>query len=35
MGDIADEAGLSNGGLYRYFNNKDAVFEELIGEIHR
>lgn len=35
MGDIADEADLSMGGLYRYFGNKDAVFEELIGDIHR
>lgn len=35
MGDVAEEAGLSMGGLYRYFGNKEAVFEELIGDIHR
>lgn len=35
MSDVADEAGLSMGGLYRYFGNKDDLFEELIGDIHQ
>lgn len=34
MTDIAMEAGLSTGGLYRYFDNKTEVLATLIGEIH-
>lgn len=34
MSDVADEAGLSMGGLYRYFANKEDLFAELIGDIH-
>ena len=34
MLDIASEAGLSTGGLYRYFDNKTEVFAALIGDIH-
>lgn len=34
MGDIAEEAGLSMGGLYRYFANKDDVFEAVIADVH-
>jgi AcrR family transcriptional regulator len=34
MSDIAEEAGLSMGGLYRYFENKTMLFEALIGDIH-
>ncbi|PXY18405.1 TetR family transcriptional regulator [Prauserella flavalba] len=34
MSSVATEAGLSLGGLYRYFSNKEDVFESLIGDIH-
>src|SRR5690554_4766175 len=34
MSDIAEEAGLSLGGLYRYFGNKDDVFEAVIADVH-
>ncbi len=34
MVDIARRAGLSNGGLYRYFTSKDAVFAALIADLH-
>lgn len=34
MIDIAAEAGLSLGGLYRYFGNKEDVFRELVATIH-
>lgn len=34
MLDIANEANLSPGGLYRYFDNKTDVFAALIGAIH-
>lgn len=34
MSDIAAEAGVSNGALYRYFDNKTQVFEALIGNLH-
>lgn len=34
MADIADAAGLSMGALYRYFDNKESVFESLVSDIH-
>lgn len=34
MSDVAEEAGLSMGGLYRYFGNKEDLFEALIADIH-
>jgi AcrR family transcriptional regulator len=34
MLDIATEAQLSTGGLYRYFDNKTEVFAALIADIH-
>jgi len=34
MADIASEAGLSLGGLYRYFENKEHVFEHLVADVH-
>ncbi|KAI3602712.1 hypothetical protein D8I24_3263 (plasmid) [Cupriavidus necator H850] len=34
MGDVAMEAGVSMGALYRYFSNKDEMFLSLIGAIH-
>jgi AcrR family transcriptional regulator len=34
MIDIASEAGLSTGGLYRYFDNKTEVLRALIADIH-
>ena len=34
MSDVADEAGLSLGGLYRYFDNKDDLFGSVIRDIH-
>jgi AcrR family transcriptional regulator len=34
MSDIAGEAGVSNGALYRYFANKTDVFAALIANLH-
>lgn len=34
MTDFAQEAGLSTGGLYRYFDNKTDVFAALIADLH-
>ncbi len=34
MADVAEEAGVSMGALYRYFRNKDDLFVNLIGDIH-
>jgi len=34
MGDVAVEAGVSMGGLYRYFENKENLFANLIADIH-
>jgi AcrR family transcriptional regulator len=34
MLDIAIDAGLSTGGLYRYFDNKTEVFAALIADLH-
>jgi AcrR family transcriptional regulator len=34
MQDVAREAGLSTGGLYRYFENKTDVFTALIADLH-
>ena len=34
MVDIAAEAGLSTGGLYRYFEDKTDVFAALIADLH-
>ena len=34
MQDVALEAGVSNGALYRYFANKDDLFVHLIGDVH-
>jgi AcrR family transcriptional regulator len=34
MLDIAQEAGLSLGAVYRYFENKERLFEALIADIH-
>jgi AcrR family transcriptional regulator len=34
MLDIATTAGLSTGGLYRYFDNKTEVFAALIADLH-
>jgi len=34
MSDVADEAGLSLGALYRYFDNKEDLFENLVGDTH-
>ena len=33
MSQIASEAGLSVGQIYRYFSNKDAIIEEMIRRI--
>lgn len=35
MGDVAAEAQVSLGALYRYFENKDDLFLSLIGDIHK
>ena len=34
MADVADEAKLSMGALYRYFKNKEDLFANLIEDIH-
>jgi AcrR family transcriptional regulator len=34
MSDVAAEAALSMGGLYRYFDNKTSLFKALVGDIH-
>jgi len=34
MSDVAEESGVSMGSLYRYFQNKDDLFVNLIGDIH-
>ncbi len=34
MADIAAEAGMSMGGLYRYFEDKENVFAVLVADIH-
>ena len=34
MADVADEAKLSMGALYRYFRNKEDLFANLIEDIH-
>jgi AcrR family transcriptional regulator len=34
MLDIAEESALSLGAVYRYFENKERLFEVLIGDIH-
>ncbi len=34
MSDVAAEAGLSLGGLYRYFENKEDLFSSVIRDIH-
>lgn len=35
MGDVAAEAGLSMGALYRYFDNKEDLFLAVIHEVHQ
>ena len=34
MADIAERGGMSMGGLYRYFENKESIFEALVIDIH-
>lgn len=34
MGDVAEEAGVSMGGLYRYFGNKEDLFAQVIHDLH-
>lgn len=34
MSDVAAEAGMSLGGLYRYFSDKEHVFRALVSDIH-
>lgn len=34
MSDVATRAGVSTGGLYRYFSDKENLFTTLIGDIH-
>jgi AcrR family transcriptional regulator len=34
MVDVAEEAGLSLGAVYRYFENKEGLFEALLADIH-
>jgi AcrR family transcriptional regulator len=34
MGDVAAEAGVSMGALYRYFQNKEDLFDHLMGDVH-
>jgi len=35
MQEVADEAGMSMGAVYRYFRSKDDMFLALIGDIHQ
>jgi AcrR family transcriptional regulator len=35
MVDIAEQAGLSTGGLYRYFESKTDVFAALLADLHQ
>ncbi len=35
MADVAIEAGMSLGALYRYFANKEDLFAALVGDIHQ
>lgn len=34
MSDVAEEAGISMGGLYRYFANKEDLFAQVIADLH-
>lgn len=34
MSDVAEEADISMGGLYRYFANKEDLFAQVIADIH-
>ena len=34
MSAVKDEASISLGGLYRYFADRDALFEAVVGDIH-
>jgi AcrR family transcriptional regulator len=34
MSDVADEAKISMGGLYRYFANKEDLFAQVIADLH-
>lgn len=34
MGDVAEEAEISMGGLYRYFENKEDLFAQVIEDLH-
>lgn len=34
MSDVADEAKISMGGLYRYFANKEELFAQVIADLH-
>lgn len=35
MGDVATEASISMGGLYRYFKNKEDLFAQVIEDLHQ
>ena len=35
MGDVATEADISMGGLYRYFKNKEDLFAQVIEDLHQ
>ncbi|MGB3697736.1 MAG: TetR/AcrR family transcriptional regulator [Gordonia sp. (in: high G+C Gram-positive bacteria)] len=34
MSDVAEEASISMGGLYRYFKNKEDLFAQVIADLH-
>ena len=34
MSDVATEADISMGGLYRYFKNKEDLFAQVISDLH-
>lgn len=34
MSDVAEEAAISMGGLYRYFSNKEDLFAQVIADLH-